>query len=112
MRAQQMLVQRINQCLGAVSSFRQGDAKLLADCHQEFHRGKTWIEDKRYIDLGWNLAKQRSHQCCFSSANFACKLNEATAFGYAINEVRQSFAMALAHKQVTRIRRYRERFFV
>lgn len=87
-------------------------AEFLANRRQEFDGCQLWIENERNVYFRGNLPKQGSNQRCLACPNLSCELDKAATFSYAIDKVRQTFAMTLTHEQVAWIRRDRKGFFV
>ena len=63
--------------------------------------------------MRWHaVQEQRTDQHGLAGADLTRQLHESTAFGNAVNQVRERLTMAFAHEEVTRIRRYRKRLFI
>ncbi len=88
------------------------DSEFFTDCRKKLDGGQLRIQDQRDVCLGGDLTQQGSDQSGLPCADLSGQLNKATTLGDALHHVSQAFAVTFTHKQITRVRRYRERLFI
>ena len=110
---EQVQVQRVDQGLDAAPVVRDLDVQFLADRGEEFDDGQLRVEHDGDIGvIRQAIQEQRPHERRLAGADLARELDETATLGDPVYEVRQRLSVTLAQEQVTRIRRYRKRFFV
>ncbi len=113
---QQKRVERVDVVLdrGRVrGGRRRRDVELLANRLQQFGDGELGVEDIGHMAAGGNLLQKAAADGGFAGADVAREQHKAAAraagrlvrAGHAVQQVRQRLAVALAHEQVTRVRR-------
>ena len=112
MGAQQVVVQQVDELLGAVlRAVRHADAEFLADGLQEIQRREPRIDDQGDFRVLGRARQQRADRGGLAGADLAGQLDEAAGFIDAVDQVRQRIGMVAAQVQVTRVRRDRKGFF-
>ena len=111
-RIEQPSIQRVHHLLDAVAiRIGDGQAQLLADREQKFHRGDAWIQDHGDIGVMRDTRQEGAHHGGFAGAHFAGQLDEATRFIDAIQQMRQGLRMTLAQIEIARVRSDGKRLF-
>src|SRR5690606_4860652 len=110
-RLQEVAVQRGDQ-LSRRGFLRIWDAQLLADVLEKIPRRELRIEDQRDLGLLGKLLEEAADQRRLARADLAGELDEAAAFGDAVDQMSERVGMPAAQVEVPRIRRDRERFLV
>jgi hypothetical protein len=91
---------------------RQLDAELVADRQQQFLDRQLGIEDVGQAAVVGNLLDEAAAHRGLAGADLARQQDEAAAAADAVQQVGQRLAMALAHEEVARIGRDRERLLL
>ena len=112
---QQEVVQRVEVVLdGRRARARRldGDAELVADRLQQLDHRQLRIEDVGDVAALGDLLEEAAADGRLAGADLAAQQDEAAAAAEAVEQVRERLAMALAHEQVARIGRDRERLLL
>jgi hypothetical protein len=105
----QVIIQRVNQHLDALRIRRVPDPEFVANRREQFHRRQPGIQNERDVRLGRELPDKTPGEGCLAGPDFAGQLNETARLLHPIHKMRKPLAVALAHKEKTRIGRQRER---
>jgi hypothetical protein len=109
MRLQQVTVDRVDQHFEARGPVGIRDPQLVAYRRQELDVGQPRIEDQRDVDVGRELIEEAAADRRLAGADLARQLDESSGGANAVQEVREGLAVAIAHVDVLRIGRDRER---
>ena len=109
---EQVGVECLRECSAAVGRFGQRDVELLEDHGQEFRGRELRVEHERNIGLFGHALQQAANECRLAGADLAREHDEAVALRDAVDQVRERLRVTLAHEEIARVRRDRERTFV
>ena len=90
---------------------RAGDAEFNADGREQFLDRQLGIEDVGHIAGCRDLLEQAAAYRGLARTHFAGEQHEAAVAIHAIEQMRQRLLVALAHVEIARVRRDRERRF-
>ena len=114
--AQQELVERVDVVLDGRRHLRElraavlvGHVELIADRLQQLDDRQLRVEDVRDIAAPRHLFEEAAADGGLAGADLAREQHEAAAPVHAVQQVGERLAVALAHEQVARIGRDRER---
>jgi hypothetical protein len=88
------------------------DVELVADGLQKLHHGELRVEDVGDVAALRDLLEEAPAHRRLAGADLAREQDEAAAAADAVEQVRQRLAVALAHVEITRVRRERERLLL
>jgi hypothetical protein len=86
--------------------------ELVADGLQKLHHGELRVEDVGDVAALRDLLEEAPAHRRLAGADLAREQDEAAAAADAVEQVRQRLAVALAHVEITRVRRERERLLL
>ena len=112
MRLQEEVVERIDVRLDRrrpVLRLRRRDPELLADRLQQLGDRELRVEDVGDVAALGDLLEEAAADGRLAGADLAREQHEAATSADAVEQVRERLAVALAHEEVARVRRERER---
>ena len=113
MSLEQLPVQGIHQCLDAAPDFRRKDSEFLANGLEELDDREARVQNDGDVGVIRELVLQQSaHEGRLAGSDLTGELHETATLGNAVNKVRECLAVTFAHKQITRVGRYREWLFI